>query len=52
MAEFMGHKESQLSNSAEVSSDWVKGNSSSGKLQWPTHNPPTGKKRNTEQVTN
>lgn len=25
--EFMGHKESQLSNGAEISSDWIKDNS-------------------------
>lgn len=52
MAEFMGHKESQLSNSAEVSSDWIKGNPCNGKSQPLTHNPPTQKKRKTKQETN
>lgn len=49
-AGFTSHKESQLGNCAEISSDSLKHNSGRGRLQPPTHSPPAQKKRKNKHM--
>lgn len=49
-ARFTSHKESQLGNCAEISSDSLKSNSGWGRLQPLTHSPAAQKKRKNKHV--